>query len=272
MPPAGATPRGGHETVVLCAVPEPWCDRLVQRLSPVARVHLAENFSAIRNASSECSISLALVCVDAMAESVKNVETPSPVHTLLYDLQRTPTIGVYCDHRTLPTSLVVRLMKTGFVDIAPLHDMVDLHAIITGVFSRLTAGLHVAVWDAVSEYVAPEHARLVKTALRHAHVPYTVDTLARTLRCTDRTLRRRCATLGDGSTLWLKAMSRLLIAGYLLDRHAAEIDRVAERLGFNSTAALRDKLARWTGCTIKTIQRDGWTATLGPLLRRRSAA
>ncbi len=262
--------RGGTETVMICGVPEPWCSRIVQRLSPAPGVHVVKGFAAVSNAVSNSAISLALVGLDAMALPVNNGGIPARVDTLLDDLQQTPSVGIYCEHTTLPTALVVHLIKGGFVDIVPLHNAANLQRVVAGVFAQLAAGLYVPVWDAVSEYVAPEHARLVKMALRHAHVPFTVDTLAKALRCTDRTLRRHCATLGDGSTLWLKAMSRLLIAGYLLDQPAAVIDKVAERLGFDSTQALRDKLVRWTGRTTATLQHDGWIATLGPMLRRRS--
>ncbi len=257
------------DAVLLYDVSEPWLSRFEQRLRPALVVRPVSSIAALSEALRHSPTSLAVVGLDAIGGSVPKMRADGIQSSLLAEIRGRPVLGVYCARSPLPTSLVVRLIQGGFADILPLHDAAELHEVVAWVLTHRTSGLHSLVWERIAGYVAPEQARLVKTALRHAHAPFSVDELAKTLRCTDRTLRRHCATLGDGSALWLKAMSRLLLAGYLLDQPGRTIEDVADRLGFDSAQALREKVAKWTGLPVAVIQQDGWIHTLGPLLQQR---
>jgi methylphosphotriester-DNA--protein-cysteine methyltransferase len=124
------------------------------------------------------------------------------------------------------------------------------------------ARLPLLVWATLGTPLDGRAATLYKVALRLATRPYTVEELASACGCSSRTLHRMCREARVGAPQRLKAMSRLFTVGYLMDRPAARLEDVAERLGFDSADALRFMLVRYTGQNTTQMARQGWLSTL----------
>ena len=132
-----------------------------------------------------------------------------------------------------------------------------------GAMEETVAALADAVPPAVHRWLAP--VLLSPSGVR------TVPELARTARCSPRTLRRTLAGAGLPAPEELLAWRRLLHAGRLLD-DGRSADSVARALDYSSGSALRKALKRHTGLRPGELRRQGGFSALAGLFLRRSSA
>lgn len=141
--------------------------------------------------------------------------------------------------------------------LSPLVDWVQVRR-----FDRLAAH----VWSRIEHQLPDQAGTLYRAALRQAHDAFNVLALSNACGCTERTLHRYCKVAQVGPPLRLIVMSRLLTAGFLLERPGSRVDAVASRLRFESVDALRMKVLRWTGLSLRDLRKRGWIASLVPHL------
>jgi AraC-like DNA-binding protein len=257
----------GIDPVLLCHIPEVLRQRLTTRLEPDIPVLVVVTVADLSTQLDRHPMSIAVVGLAAPAAEPTVGHLTALRDALAQHAERV-VVGALFGPAGLSVPTVSQLAKLGLGEIFTLQDGRELDTLALWIRRHRPRTLHAAVWTAIEPYVDPRAATLFKIALRLASAPYEVADLAAACKTSERTLRRMCEKAGLPSVVWLKAISRLLSAEFLLDQPHSSIDAVSARLGFNTTDALREKARKWTGRHAMSLSEHGWIASMGPMLNR----
>jgi AraC-like DNA-binding protein len=144
-------------------------------------------------------------------------------------------------------------------------------ALVRCLREHLNRGPLAEMADALATLVPTPVHRWLAPALLSAGPPRSVPELARTARCSPRTLRRALAAAGLPAPEQLLAWRRLLHAARLLD-DGRSADSVARALEFSSGSALRKSLKQLTGLRPRELAAGGGPRLLASLFLRQCGA
>jgi AraC-like DNA-binding protein len=102
---------------------------------------------------------------------------------------------------------------------------------------------------------APAVQRVIQYAVVHAQDRLTPRLLAKKCLCDVSSLNRRLRSANLPSANRIIVWGRLLVAAHLLGRSAMPVDRVARALGYNSDAALRSQVRRYSQMSPRQFRR-----------------
>lgn len=264
MPPS----RDGLEPVLIWQVAEPWSFRLQERLAPA--IELIDTSSDLEMRVRLRSHPYASLVAGVPTTHARDHEF-ARIRRVLVAIEDHPEVRCavlafgaarlhYESSAMLATFGVTAVFQTA--DGGPT----GIDPLVAWLTSSRPRRLPNLVWSAISASIDGRATRLLEAALGLAVTPYTVEDLAVACKCSSRTLHRRCIESYLGPPQRLKAISRLLVVGYLMDCPGARLEDVAARLGFDSADAVRLKVSRFSGLNVSQMSRNGWMATLIPLI------
>ena len=225
-------------------------DRLSRQLSDVARLRFFASSldlqSFVRRSRTD------LVIIEAAdAAGTDNAGAVAAIRRI----SRTIPILVLCRMVASHARSLMSLARAGADDIV-LEDIDDLAAVVSKHAHRTE---DVATVQEVLDdlrLLAPAAAYpVVSHCVANAGRGLRVDTLARALGVSRRTLCNRLAAAGMAPPSTILMWSRLILAAYLLTGTGRSVERVAASSGFASAAAFRVACKRYTGFRPLEIRR-----------------
>lgn len=248
------------DPIVLWNVPDLWHARIANRMATQTKI---DRYSGVLPLSDCLQHRPMAVYVAALSGPVADVLEVSCLCEAMRIAPSHVIAAAVAFDMALPTAAIVRLAKAGFADVFTVNDAVNFDALLHWIQANRPRTLYTQVWAAIAPYVEPHAVILVKASLRLAYAPYTVGELANACECSERSLRRLTFEAGLGSPIRLIALSRLIFAGFLLDRARSRIEWVSHFLEFESPAALRAKAKKWIRINSSDAADVGWIKSIG---------
>lgn len=205
--------------------------------------------------------------IDAVVTSLRDDHGRSLVSVvaqLRCAFPRMPVVA-YCTLSPFVALDIVTATRAGLTA-AGLHGYADFPALLRRVIADAECeGVTDAALEVVSSRLTPATRRVVQYCVANAHVAPTVEEVATALGVRRKTVAAwlSAAELPPASTI--VGWGRVLLAARLLESNAHSVERVAHTLGYDSGAALRHMLARYTGLRAAEVRAGGGLAAVLPL-------
>jgi len=184
---------------------------------------------------------------------------------------RVPTLAILIQG-TSSYRGALRLGSVGITEMVEANPELERQALLAA-FARCHAdGVASRLWEDAAIEVPESMRLLLRSAIRLAHRPVTVVTLASVLGLHERTLRKYCEDRHLTSPQWIIGWARVLVAAHYLDEPARSLTSVAELLSYPSACALRNQLRRYVGVSPSALRASGALRTISIFLKAASQA
>lgn len=154
------------------------------------------------------------------------------------------------------------LGRGGLTELVSVDGEVDLAGLRVALRRAHASGVSHRIWNECCPRLPEALVTLLKTALRIAHAPISIEALASAAGMPERSLRKFCEDEQIPSPQWIIGWARLLMAAFYLDEPGRTIAQVADVLDFASSCALRNQLRRYTGVSARHVRASGSIALL----------
>lgn len=121
------------------------------------------------------------------------------------------------------------------------------------------------LWNRANLDVPDSILPVLKPAIRLAHKPVSLASLAGAAQMHERTLRKYCEGRVLPAPQWIIGWARLLVAAYYLEEPGRTAQSTAELLQFPSAVALANHIRRYTSLPPSTLRAQGAVQTVARL-------
>lgn len=262
----------GLDPCILWCVPSTIAERLTDALSPTIPTEVAGSRQSVQAMLRAYPLAV-MVAGHGVGDATTAAIVSMARSHAAYPIAALAMMAHHLGEVSRPVDTVrsdrVMLIAAGVypVDLRDDQGPRGLRPLLEWIRAQRPSRLSTLVFDSIAPVLDNRAATLFKIAIRLAGAPYTLEDLAQACGCSHRSLHRYCLDAEIGPPLRLRAMSRLLTFGFLMDRPRSQIESVVELLQFDSVDAVRVALRRWTGLGLNTVKRSGWISTLKPIIR-----
>lgn len=183
-----------------------------------------------------------------------------------------PTVALVCkQYPHLPVVAVCALERTSGADVLLLAKAGVSELVIRGrddVRNAVNRVMRATSRQEIARFIlagvegeVPEEVRpIVRLCLERANDALTVTKLARLVGVHRRTLHNRLRRISTVTPRALIGWTRILVAGYHLEKQQRSVESIAFTLGFSSASALWNMIHRYMGCSPQRMRVAGGLA------------